>query len=194
MQRSFNNVSGSRIAVFQQPPLPGPAGAGRAVRRRDHGALRATERRQHGGDGRGAEIRSFRLSRLRPEIRQAADPRRHRSRQGGELRSDDARCRRCADFAAGWRFRQLFQPVGPRLSGRAAGGTGGAPQRRPVAELLHPHGGRHGDPAGHLLATLQTSVVPEALNHFQQLNAATITAIPRAGPHQRRRNHAACNR
>ncbi|HJW39812.1 MAG TPA: efflux RND transporter permease subunit [Rhizomicrobium sp.] len=180
MQRSFNNVSGSRIAVFQQPPLPGPQGLGVQF------VVETTEP-------------FARLNDVSTAVMDAALKSGAFVYLDSDLKFDKPQTELVIDRDKVASLGLTMRDVGSTLTSMLGGGfvnyfslSGRAyqvvPQAEQVARLnaaqlqnyyIRTAAGT-AIPLG-TVATLQTSVVPEALNHFQQLNAATITAIPRPG-------------
>ena len=106
---------------------------------------------------------------------------RHRSRQDRATRLEDERRRRRAGGDARRRLCQLFQPQRALLQGDPAGAAALPAQSAAVARLLHPHRRRFARPAVDHRAASRRKTVPESLNHFQQLNGATIQGVAMPG-------------
>ena len=180
MQRSFNNISGSRIAVFQQPPLPGPQGLGVQF------VIATTEP-------------FARLNDISTAVMDAALKSGAFVYLDSDLKFDKPQTQLVIDRDKVASMGLTMRDVGSSLTSMLGGGfvnyfslSGRAyqvvPQAQQVSRLnaaqlqnyyIRTAAGT-AIPLG-TVATLQTSVVPESLNHFQQLNAATITAIPAPG-------------
>ena len=104
-----------------------------------------------------------------------------RPRQDRAARPEDERRRRRARRHAGRRLRQLFQHRRTLLQGDPAGAAALPPQCRAAARLLHPRRRRRARCRCRPSRRSSTKTVPQSLNHFQQLNSATIQGVAMPG-------------
>ncbi len=180
MQKAFSNVPGSRIAVFQQPPLPGPQGLGVQF------VIQTTEP-------------FSRLNDISSQVMDAALKSGAFVYLDSDLKFDKPQTELIIDRDKVASFGLTMRDVGSALTAALGGGyvnyfslSGRAYQVVPqVAQAARLNASQLQNyymktstgaaiPLG-TVVSLKDSVVPEALNHFQQLNAATITAIPAPG-------------
>jgi multidrug efflux pump len=180
MQRAFGSVPGTRIAVFQQPPLPGPQGLGVQF------VIETTEP-------------FARLNDVSAAVMDAALKSGAFVYLDSDLKYDKPQTELIIDRDKVASFGLTMRDVGSALTAALGGGfvnyfslSGRAYQVVPqVAQAARLNAGQLQNyyirtaagstiPLG-TIASLQNSVVPESLNHVQQLNAATITAIPAPG-------------
>ncbi len=173
-----------RRRARRRVPAAGAAGQLRpagSVRYRHHRSVRAPERRCAAISAAGAGERHVHLSRLRSENRQSAIRHHHRSRQDRAARPEDERRRRLARRHARRRLCQLFQHQRPLLQGDPAGAAALSAQRRSNCSTI-----TSAPPTDRWFRCRRsppskTTTVPESLNHFQQLNSATIQGVAMPG-------------
>ena len=131
---------------------------------------------------RGAEERHVHLPRLRPEDRPCRSPAididRDKTAQLGLKMSDVGGA---LGVHAGRRLRQLFQHERPFLQGHSAGAAA-----LPAQSAINCSTITSAPPTARsvplsTIATIATKTVPESLNHFQQLNSATIQGVAMPG-------------
>jgi multidrug efflux pump len=180
MQKAFSNVPGSRIAVFQQPPLPGPQGLGVQF------VIETTEPFDQ-------------LNTVSAAVMDAALKSGAFVYLDSDLKFDKPQTQLVIDRDKVASFGLTMRDVGSALTAALGGGyvnyfslSGRAYQVVPqVAQASRLNASQLQNyyirtaagsaiPLG-TVVSLKDSVVPESLNHFQQLNAATITAIPAPG-------------
>ena len=92
-------------------------------------------------------------------------------------RPQDERRRRRACLDAGRRLRQLLRARRPFLQGDPAGPAALAPQHRPGPRLSTSAPPTARRCRSSTIAKIVTKTIPESLNHFQQLNSATIQGV-----------------
>jgi multidrug efflux pump len=180
LQKSISNLSGVRGAVFQQPPLPGPQGLGVQF------VIETTEP-------------FAQLNLVTQSVLDAAQKSGDFFYLDTDLKFDEPQTNIVIDRDKVASMGLTMQDVGRSLSAMLGGGyvnyfalSGRAyqvvpqvaqPHRLNAAQLenYHIRTASGGIVALSTVAHLQNVVVPESLNHLQQLNAATITAIPKPG-------------
>ncbi|HEX4532699.1 MAG TPA: efflux RND transporter permease subunit [Rhizomicrobium sp.] len=180
IQQKLNEVTGVRAAVFQIPPLPGPQGLGVQF------VIETTEPFQQ-------------LNTVAQSVMDAAQKSGAFVFLDSDLKYDLPQTTVVIDRDKVASFGLTMKDVGSALTAMLGGGyvnyfslAGRAYQVVPqVAQRYRLNASQLGDyyirtstgsnvplsTVGHL----ENSVIPESLNHFQQLNAATITAIPAPG-------------
>jgi multidrug efflux pump len=180
MQKAFNDISGVRAAVFQQPPLPGPQGLGVQF------VIETTESFQQ-------------LNEVASAVMDAATKSGKFFYLDSDLKFDQPQTNIVIDRDKVASLGLTMADVGNSLTSMLGGGfvnyfalSGRAYQVVPqvaqryrlTAGQLQSYYIRNAAGTSIPLGTvvhLQNKVVPESLNHMQQLNAATITAIPVPG-------------
>jgi multidrug efflux pump len=180
MQKEFNNIAGVRAAVFQFPPLPGPQGLGVQF------VIETTESFQQ-------------LNDVAASVMDAAQKSGAFTYLDSDLKFDKPQTAIIIDRDKVASLGLTMQDVGNGLTALLGGGyvnyfslSGRAYQVVPqVAQRYRLNATQLQDyyirtssgtsiPLG-TVTHLTDSVVPEALNHLQQLNSATITAVPVSG-------------
>jgi multidrug efflux pump len=180
MQMAFNNIAGVRAAVFQQPPLPGPQGLGVQF------VIETTESFQQ-------------LNQVASAVMDAATKSGKFFYLDSDLKFDQPQDNIVIDRDKVASLGLTMADVGNSLTAMLGGGfvnyfalSGRAYQVVPQvaqryrlnASQLQSYYIRTAAGASIPLGTvahIKNEVVPESLNHMQQLNAATITAIPVPG-------------
>jgi len=180
MQKGLNNIAGVRAAAFQIPSLPGPRGLGVQF------IVETTQPFEQ-------------LNTVAQNIMDAAVKSGDFYYLDSDLKYDNPQTEVVIDRDKVAGMGLTMSDVGNALTAMLGGGyvnyfdlSGRAyqviPQVQQVDRLntdqLRNYYIRTSSGASIPLssvATLKNTVTPEALNHFQQLNAATITAIPRPG-------------
>jgi multidrug efflux pump len=180
MQKAFNDISGVRAAVFQQPPLPGPQGLGVQF------VIETTASFQQ-------------LNEVATAVMDAATKSKKFFYLDSDLKFDQPQTNIVIDRDKVASLGLTMADVGNGLTAMLGGGfvnyfalSGRAYQVVPqVAQRFRLNASQLQsyyirNSAGTVIplgtvAHLKNVVVPESLNHMQQLNAATITAIPVPG-------------
>jgi len=180
MQKDLGNIAGVRAAAFQIPPLPGPRGLGVQF------VIETTQSFQQ-------------LNAVAQSVMDAAIKSGNFVYLDSDLKYDEPQTEVVLDRDKVAGMGLTMSDVGNTLTAMLGGGyvnyfdlSGRAyqviPQVQQIdrlnADQLKNYYIRTAAGSSIPLSTvahLQNSVVPESLNHFQQLNAATITAIARPG-------------
>ena len=180
VQQGLDNIAGVRAAAFQVPPLPGPRGLGVQF------VIQTTQSFQQ-------------LNDVAQSIMDAALKSGNFVYLDSDLKYDNPQTEVVIDRDKVAGMGLTMSDVGNSLTSMLGGGyvnyfdlSGRAyrviPQVQQVSRLnadqLKDYYIRSASGVSVPLSTvahLETKTIPESLNHFQQLNAATITAIPRPG-------------
>ena len=179
VQQQLAGIAGQQVVSFPPSPLPGGVGC-RCSSSSAPPNLRATERCDPELPSAGVGQRTVYLPQYRPAHRQSPGDDRDRPQQGGADGPENERRRRRDGFDAGRWLRQLFRPRWAVLQGHSAGAA--ALPAQPVAdpELLCPHRRwRLGADVDHRACSDANRA--GSLNHFQQLNSATIQGVVAPG-------------
>jgi multidrug efflux pump len=180
MQKNLDQITGVRAAAFQIPPLPGPGGLGIQF------VIKTTQSFQQ-------------LNEVTNNVMDAAQKSGRFLYLDSDLKYDQPQTEVAIDRNKVASFGLTMSDVGSALTWMLGGGyvnyfdlSGRAYQVIPqVAQRFRLNADQlknyyirtsTGDSIPlSTVAHLESSVVPESLNHFQQLNSATITAIPLPG-------------
>jgi multidrug efflux pump len=180
LQKDLSTIAGVRAAVFQPPPLPGPGGFGVQF------VIQTTQSFQQ-------------LNEVVDNIKQAALDSHEFVYLDSDLKYDQPQTEIVVDRDKVASFGLTMRDVGSALTSMVGGGyvnyfslSGRAYEVIPQVEqkfrlnadqlknyYINTSTGSS-IPLG-TIAHLENHVTPESLNHFQQQNAATITAIPYPG-------------
>jgi len=179
-QKQLSAIAGVRAAVFQPPPLPGPRGLGVQF------VIQTTQSFQQ-------------LNEVANSVRDEALASKMFVYLDSDLKYDQPQTEVIIDRDKVASFGLTMRDVGSAMTAMLGGGyvnyfslSGRAYRVIPQVEQrfrLNADQLRNyyistasgGSIPLSTVAHLETTVVPESLNHFQQQNAATITAIPRPG-------------
>ena len=179
---SSTTIAGARVAAFQLPPLPGSQGLPVQFVLETTEFVRAPQHRGAEFPAGGGQERHVHLS--RHAISRSTTPQstvqidRNKTAQLGLKMSDvGSGARRHARR----RLRQLFQPRPALLQGDPAGAAGATGSN--TDQLLNYYvGSVNGVPIPlSTVATITTRTIPQSINHFQQLNSATIQGVAAPG-------------
>jgi multidrug efflux pump len=180
LQKTFNEIPGTRVAVFQRPPLPGPNGLGVQV------VLQTTQPFSE-------------LNTVSQSVLEEAQKSGNFAFTDSDLKFDKPQTRVVIDRDKVASFGLTMKDVGSAMTAMLGGGyvnyfslAGRAYQVVPQvaqryrlnASQLDSYYIRTSSGTAIPLSTvahLENNVIPEALNHFQQLNSATITVVPKPG-------------
>jgi multidrug efflux pump len=180
LQKELSDIAGVRAAVFQLPSLPGPRGLGVQL------VLETTQPFQQLNDVANSVIEAALQSGMFMYL-------------DSDLKYDQPQTEVVIDRDKVASYGLAMSDVGTALTAMLGGGyvnyfslSGRAYQVIPQVEQrfrlntdqLQDYYIKTSAGTAIPLATVATfkpTTVPESLNHFQQLNAATITALPRAG-------------
>jgi len=177
--RKLAQVTGAEILAFGPPSLPGSTADSAAIRDPHHRRL-SSARGCHGRNrDSGARKRPVSLRQQRSQF----DMRKLISRSMRTKQTASALACRILALRSPHCSRQLcqpFQPKQPQLSSHPAGAEGFPPHAGLADPLSAAHQIRR---LGSLatVASLSTTVQPNGLPTFQQLNAATLQGVPFPG-------------
>ncbi len=184
VQQELAGIAGAQVVAFQPPPLPGSNGLPIQFVINTTGGFDVAERGGAEVPAGGAGHRPLHLPEHRPQDRRAAGHRGDRSRQGRPARPEDERHRRRAGLDAGRRLRQLLRARRPLLQGDPAGPADARGRTSTRSSTITSSAADGSSVPLSTVAKIVTKAIPQSLNHFQQLNSATIQGVAFPGVSQ----------